>query len=406
MKEGWIPMWKTVRKKSVETVATVFLASASVGYAGCGVDFRSPIVFEKPTPTAAPTPTPEPTLTPTPLLIPTPEPTSTKIPTPTPTATPKPTATIIPTAPRPTETTIPPPTPTKPPEPTPTKTAVPTKTPRPTPTPRPPSTPRPAPSPTPLATPAPPEAQKTYVKPGGKLLDSVQDVYNPSSAAAPKKRSFNLEFEVESSKGSITNEKESVNKRISQILPDGSEEGISEGAVFDVPSLRVVSLRIIVDIPPGAYPGCFKNIIFSLKTREPGTNRGEIERVILAKEVCVQETLTTLFTGLYYDEGTKRVVGDMLLFNSAGVGQMAELKFANCAFKIAEKEAERITEEGLLERLDLNTSNAFPANSQRKYKVILTPVVDKKGKKPSPPFGCTVTPKREFGKNIPEPKPK
>lgn len=372
---------KTVRQKSAETAIAVFFAAGSVGLIGCKVEFQSPIVFKSPTSTPAPTSTPTASYPPTEIPRSYPELRPTSIPRPTPTAKP-------------------------------TSTPIPTSTPRPIPTLKPTPTERPTPTPTPPPT---PEAPKTYVKPGRQLANSYPTIDNPSSTS--KKRLADVEFQggneqnsvkiqikVSKTQQEIEIEREIARKKAikegkdpNKIVID-TEKSISEGTVFDVLP-GVTTFHIIVDVPPGADPGCFNDIIFSLKTAEPGTSGGEIERVSLAKNVCVEETLTTYFSGLRYDEDTKRVVGDMVLINSAPVGQMAELVITNCSFTVAEKEAERRVE-NVLERLDLNKSIPFPPNSRRTYNVYLKPT----GKNPSDP-SCTVTPKRDFDRQIPEPTP-
>jgi hypothetical protein len=231
------------------------------------------------------------------------------------------------------------------------------------------------------------------VEPGQKLVELALRVKNPSIFS--KDRSIGLEFHPP--------RQNSVKTEIR--VPQDSEKAISEGAIFSVPP-GGMWVRIIVDVPPGASPGCFKDITYSLKTREPGTDRGEIERLSLAKNVCVEETLLVQFVDHRYDPETNRVISHILVRNSANVGQLAILKIANCAFEIAEKEAIgtlKNADEGS-ERLSLDKSIAIPHDTNTILTVYFTP---KAGKKPSLAwYNCTAKLLREFNKQSPKPKPK
>lgn len=371
-------------------------------------------------------PTPTPTKVPQQLITPTALP---------PTETPKPTPTKTPV--------IPTPKPTPPiypwqlltPEPFPTRPPTPTSTPTPAEAIIPAPYSEPIPTPTPYLQPTP-EAQKTYAKPGQKLVEVALRVENPSRGS--KDRSFDLEFQV--TPGSLKNENNSVKTAIK--YPKTQEEikketeearkkaikerkdpdkvvidpdkSISEGAVFSVPAGGVL-VRVVVDVPPGATPGCFDEIIYSLKSREQGANRSEIERKSLARNVCVEDTIITFFTDHFFDEktpdrlnGTNRVISSMQIINTA-VEQVVKLEIENCSFEYGEKEAfgelknikKRFEDPDL--PLTLDKSIVIPHNTNTILTLYFTP---KAGEKPSFPWNCTVIPIREFNKQSPKPEPK
>lgn len=411
------------RRIGFATGSSLLATAVAIGLFSMCQDGQSQGPILDSTPTPAVTKVPELIISTATPIPPTPEPTPTptKLPTATPTRSIPPTETPIPTLTRP---------------PTPIINFIPTPTPElPTPTPTPTPTATPMPPTIPVPPPTPSETQKTYVKPGRKMLELAQRIENPSRVS--KNRSFDLEFQV--TPGSLKNENSSVKTEI--IVPKTQEEirketeiarkkaikegkdpnkiaietekSISEGAVFSVPAGGAL-VRIVVDVPPGATPGCFDEIIYSLKSRESGANRAEIERKSLARNDCVEETLTTYFTDFYYDEktedrqnGTNRVIAHMLVGNSATVEQLAKLEISNCSFTIAETEAfgslknvkKKFEDPDL--PLSLDKILAIPPNTDNILTLYFTPLA---GKKPSFPWNCIVKPLREFDKQSPKPK--
>jgi hypothetical protein len=147
---------------------------------------------------------------------------------------------------------------------------------------------------------------------------------------------------------------------------------------------------------------------------EKNASREPFQRVILAEEECVKETLIVHFTSYNFNPQTKRVDSTMKVQNESGEEQLSLLKIntEDCSSDVAYIEVEgrlknvkRKAEDPDLP-LSLNKTVAIPAKTNTVLDVHFTTEVDKEGKIPTEFSGCTVDVNRVFDKQSPKPEPK
>jgi len=374
---------RIARKKFFVTTAGL-VAVASVGYAGCNIEIRSPIAFEAPAATSTPTPEPMPTLTP--------YPTPTRIPT----ATPRPTET-----PRPKPTKTPEPTPTLRPAPTPTpeatRTAIPTLTPTPrpteTPTPIPTATPTPTPAPTPTPTleplPTPTEVPKINLE-VGRNYKFTKCFRNTSTdpkgrsidfeAIGGEKRNIKTEIKVPKTPAEIEEEKKTNPDKI--VDP---EKIVSEGNTFNIRTGETCA-RIKATIRSGASPDSYKAFIYNLRSRESGAL---LDSSPLIQNFRIGGALQGSFKekSYKYDPTTNTVTSYIKIDNSdADIPQQTRFNIVEpCSFlNVAEQEFRNASTDM---RIFADQPQTIPAKSTVWYKVESTLPF---GKMPTFPLKCTV----------------
>jgi len=290
--------------------------------------------------------------------------------------------------------TMPPPTPTRPPEPTPIPMPEPTRTPMPTLTPTPHPTPAPVPTPSPSPTPA--EKPKTYMKPGDKRI-WVERIENRSYE--PKKRSIDLKFQggdegnlkieirVPKTPEEIKSETEIARKKAIEEGKDPdkivieTEKSISEGSVFIVPP-RGVPARITAITLPGARPTCF-DISYEVQSEEEGRGNEPLAKMLLDRNICIEETLLVFFSQHNYHEKEQLVISRLHFYNLADIEQKTRfwVDINKCSFPIAEREF--ISDS---KKISPDEPVVIPANKIVTYLIYSTPPADKK---PSSPY-CLV----------------